>query len=341
MFKISLPRSSTPLTDPLTRQVTTMTNVDLGRLTLGLSGTWSGYLRDWDRHLRAGNYPVTTRYNYLLAAAQPGRYLGEHSPDPDAPAAAADPTEATRAHVEAFQAWMIATRSASTALNKHKGLQQFFKYLVAEEELDRSPMVRVPQPKTPRRLIPVIGDEDTRRILDACRGKDFASLRDEAIIRLLYNTGARLSEVGNLLLDDVDLDTESVHYTGKGSRDRRVRFGAKTARAISRYLRARARHKAAGLPQLWLAERGTRPLLPNGIKIRLRRLGAVAGVPGLHAHRWRHSYAHEWKLAGGDTGDLMLLLGWTSDDMPRHYGASAAAERAQLTQVRLGIGERA
>ena len=58
-------------------------------------------------------------------------------------------------------------------------------------------------------------------------------------------------------------------------------------------------------------------------------------MPDVHAHRWRHNFAHEWKRAGGDTGDLMLLLGWTSDDMPRHYGASAAAERAQQTQPRL------
>jgi integrase/recombinase XerC len=62
-------------------------------------------------------------------------------------------------------------------------------------------------------------------------------------------------------------------------------------------------------------------------------------VPDVHAHRWRHSFAHEWKRAGGDTGDLMLLLGWASEDMPRRYGASAAAERAQETQVRLGIGD--
>jgi hypothetical protein len=50
--------------------------------------------------------------------------------------------------------------------------------------------------------------------------------------------------------------------------------------------------------------------------------------------------AHGWKRAGGDTGDLMLLFGWTSEDMPRHCGASAAAERAQETRARLGIGER-
>jgi site-specific recombinase XerD len=315
--------------------------LDLSKLATGLSRTWAGFLRDWDRSLRSGNYPPTTRYNYLLAAAQLGRYLGEYSPDPDADAAAEDPCQVTRAHVEAFQAWMIETRSASTAMNKHKGLQQFFKWLLVDEEaIDRSPMQRVRQPKTPQKLIPVFRDDDTRKLLDACKGKAFGNLRDEAIIRLYCNTGARLSEVGNLLLDDVDLNTESVHYHGKGAKDRRVRFGPKTARALSRYLRARAKHKGARLPNLWLAERGGQPLNPNGIKIRLKRLGVAAGVADVHAHRWRHSFAHEWKLAGGDTGDLMLLLGWTSEDMPRHYGASAAAERAQQTQARLGIGER-
>jgi integrase/recombinase XerC len=318
-----------------------MALLDLSKLTAGLDSTWSGFLRDWDRSLRAGNYPETTRYNYLLAASQLGRYLGEHSPDPDADAAAGDPAAVTRAHVESFQAWMVATRSASTALNKHKCLQQFFKWLVEdEEEIGRSPMERVRQPKTPRKIIPVMRDEETARLLEQCKGKDFVSLRDEAIIRVYYNTGARLSEVAGLELGDVDLGTESVRFHGKGAKDRRVRVGPKTARALSRYLRARAKRKGAGLAALWLAERGERALAANGIKIRLKRLGAAAGLDGVHAHRWRHNFAHEWKRAGGDTGDLMLLMGWSSEEMARHYGASAAAERAQEAQQRLGIGER-
>src|SRR3954447_7199273 len=117
--------------------------MDLQKVTTGLSRTWAGYLRDWDRSLRSGNYPETTRYNYILAAAQSGRYLGEYSPDPEADAAADDPVVVTRGHVEAFQAWMIETRSASTALNKHKGLQQFFKWLLIDEQvIDRNPMDR-------------------------------------------------------------------------------------------------------------------------------------------------------------------------------------------------------
>ncbi|MFE9748365.1 tyrosine-type recombinase/integrase [Saccharothrix saharensis] len=314
--------------------------LDLDKITTGLSKTWAGYLRDWDRTLRSAGHPETTRYNYLLAAAQLARYLAEYSPDPDADDAADDPCEVTKAHVEAFQAWMIETRSGATALNKHKGLQQFFKWLMLDEEdIDRSPMERVKQPQIRKKLIPVIRDDDTKRVLDTCKGKDFVQLRDEAIIRLYYNTGARLSEVGNLTLDDLDMDTDSVHYHGKGNKDRRVRFGPKTARALSRYLRARAKHQAAELPDLWLAERGIRRFAPNGIKIMLKRRGRAAGLEGVHAHRWRHNFAHEWKRAGGDTGDLMLLLGWTSEDMPRHYGASAAAERAQETQLRMGIGE--
>ena len=318
-----------------------MALLDLHKLTAGLSRTWAGFLTDWDRSLRSANYPETTRYNYLLAGAQLARYLGEYSPDPDADDAADDPCAVTRAHVEAFQAWMIETRSPSTALNKYKCLQQFYRWLRDDEQaLDRNPMDRVRPPKTPTKLVPVLLAAETTKVLDACKGKGFVGLRDEALIRLYANTGARLSEVGMLLVTDVDMNTESVHFHGKGAKDRRVRFGPKTARAVSRYLRARDRHQGAELPNLWLADRGGAPLTPNGIKIRLKRLGAAAGVADLHAHRWRHSFAHEWKLAGADTGDLMLLLGWASEDMPRRYGASAAAERAMQTQQRIGIGER-
>jgi site-specific recombinase XerD len=314
---------------------------DLGRTVAGLSPAWAGFLTDWDRTLRSGNYPPTTRYNYLLAAAQLARYLAANVGGSCSPEAAQTPTAVARQDVEAFQAWMIETRSAATALNKHKALQQFFKWLaVDEQEIDQSPMRRVRQPKTPKRLIPIMADEDTRKVLDTCRGKEFIQLRDEAIIRMLYNTGARLSEVANLRLDDVDLSLDSVRFHGKGAKDRRVRFGPKTARALSRYLRARTAHAGFGLPSLWLAVRGGQPLAANGIKLMLKRRGLRAGVDNVHAHRWRHTYAHEWKLAGGDTGDLMLLLGWTSDDMPRHYGASAAAERAQQVRARMGIGER-
>src|SRR5256885_15743977 len=128
-------------------------------------------------------------------------------------------------------------------------------------------MDRVRPPKTPTKLVPVLSEADTAKVLDACRGKGFVSLRDEALIRLYANTGARLSEVGKLLVADVDMNTESVHFHGKGAKDRRVRIGPKTARALSRYLRVRGSHKGFGLPHLWLAVRGAQP--PNANRIKL------------------------------------------------------------------------
>ncbi|MFY1575771.1 tyrosine-type recombinase/integrase [Verrucosispora sp. WMMD703] len=153
-------------------------------------------------------------------------------------------------------------------------------------------MERVRQPKTPRKLIPVMRDEDTSKLLDACKGKGFANLRDEALIRVYCNTGARLSEVGNLLVADVDLHTESVRLNGKGAKDRRVRFGPKTARALSRYLRARDKHKGVALPNLWLAERGTTALTPNCSRDR-----------GAAGDRHRHDQRRHRTRTGGQRGD--------------------------------------
>src|SRR3954454_17684281 len=279
--------------------------MDLQKVCHGLTPAWCDYLRDWDRTLRGGNYPETTRYIYLLAAAQLGRFLADSADELDTDDAAGDPCEAQHGQVEEMQAWMGRTRSASTALNKHKGLQQFFKWLVEEEDLDRSPLDRVKQPKTEQKLIPILGDTDTAKILATCKGRDFLSLRDEAIIRVFYNPGARLSEVAGLQLDDTDLDNDSLLFHGKGMKDRRVRFGPRTGRALSKYLRIRARCRAASTSALWLPEKGEVPLSSNGIKIMLRRRGQSAGVADVHAHRWRHNFAHEWKLAGGGTGDLM------------------------------------
>jgi site-specific recombinase XerD len=311
----------------------------LGRVSEGVAPAWLSLLQDWERSLVAGNYPQTTRYNYLLAAAQFARYLGTVT-EPALAVAAADPTAVGRAHVEDFQAWMIATRSPSTALNKHKALQQFFRWLVNEEEITQSPMQRVRQPKTPKKLIPVLRAEETKRVLEVCRSAgSFADVRDQAIIRMLANTGGRLSEVACLATTDVDLDRDVVTFRGKGNKDRQVRLGPKTARALSRYLRARSKHRGAARPELWLAVRGASPITANAVKLMLQRRGEMAGVGNLHAHRWRHTFAHEWKLAGGDTGDLMLLLGWASEEMAHHYGASAAAERAREVSTRLAIGD--
>src|ERR671928_813103 len=90
----------------------------------------------------------------------------------------------------------------------------------------------------------------------------FLGRRDEVVLRLLLDTGVRVSELCGLELTDVDLDRELAYVTGKGSRPRVVPFGAKTAQAIDRYLRIRAPHPYASLPRLLLGQRGA--MTPDG-----------------------------------------------------------------------------
>lgn len=143
---------------PLTRLADTADpngrTLELRKLTHDIPHRWATLIRDWDRTLRAGNYSPATRYNYLLAVAQLARYLNTGEDLPEA-------ATVRRAQVESFQAWMVETRSAGTALNKHKALQQFLRWLAEDGEIERSPMEHVRQPKIPQPMIPIIHSDDT------------------------------------------------------------------------------------------------------------------------------------------------------------------------------------
>ncbi len=119
---------------------------------------------------------------------------------------------------------------------------------------------------------------------------------------LLLDTGARRAEMVGLKLTDVDPDLDVLLVLGKGRRERTLPFGRKAGEALDRYLRARARHKDSVLSWLWLGKKGR--LTEWGLVQMLRRRGAQAGLPGLHPHQLRHTFAHEWLAQGGAETDL-------------------------------------
>ncbi len=189
-------------------------------------------------------------------------------------------------------------------------------------------MERMKPPRLPEEPPPVLREAELRAILATCeRDKSFAGRRDEAVLRIFMDTGARRGEVLSLGLADVDLEQGLLCVTGKGSRTRLVPIGALTVRAVDRYVRARAKHPGADLAVLWIGKKGR--LTESGLGVLVRERGVQAGIPGrVHPHLFRHAYAHMMLAAGMQETDLMAVVGWRSRDMVARYAASTRAERA-------------
>jgi site-specific recombinase XerD len=241
-------------------------------------------LASFGRHLRAGNRSPLTIRSYSEAVRQFDAFLAGKG----MPRAVAG---IRREHVEAFIEDQLARLRPSSAANRYRSLQQFFRWLVDEGELRESPMAKMRPPTIPEEPPEVLHKEQTDALMKETAGTGFDERRDRAIVRLLLDTGMRRAEIAGLRLEDVDREQGVVFVLGKGRRPRACPYDREAARDLDRYLdRARAHHPHADSPWLWLGKKGR--LTENGIAQLLKRRGRAAGLDGLHPHLFRHTYAH-------------------------------------------------
>jgi site-specific recombinase XerD len=293
--------------------------------------------RSFKRDLRSEGKAALTIASYMRTVTKFCRWLESHGIAPTL-------DSFTKATVQQFLFDMEDSGAKpSSRATWFAVLHKLGSWLVEEEYLRDHPMAKLHQPKADPPVVPVLKPAELAKLMTACTktpaggAPGFAERRDEALLRLMADTGCRVSEIASLRLDDLDLEDDVIAVMGKGSRPRVCPFGARTGKALDRYLRLRRQRDDAGSPFLFLGQRGR--LTPDGINDVLDKRAKQAGLGHVHAHQLRHSFSHNFLAAGGSEGDLMRLNGWKSREMLARYGAALGTERAHDAHRRLSIGD--
>ncbi|WP_223694840.1 site-specific tyrosine recombinase XerD [Leifsonia poae] len=208
----------------------------------------------------------------------------------------------------------VSPLTASSLARMLSTVRGFHRFLLDEGVVDEDVSRDIKPPKLASRLPKAITIEQVGALLAATDGDDLQSLRDKALLELLYATGARVSEAVDLNVDDV-IDDEIVRLTGKGNKQRIVPLGSYARTAIDAYLvRARPALSARGkaTPALFLGMRGARVSRQNAwLIIRAAAERAHLGVE-ISPHTLRHSFATHLLAGGADVRVVQELLGHSS-----------------------------
>ena len=208
--------------------------------------------------------------------------------------------------------------SKITVSRRLSSIRSFFKYLHREGYITANPAKLVSNPKIPKMLPRYLSVDDVFSLIERPEGIGFMTVRDRAILELLYSSGLRVSELSGLNVDDLNIRESLVKVRGKGKKERIVPVGSKAVNAVKSYLvermLRRSRDKA-----LFLNRMGTR-LTDRGVRrivVKYARASAMTGHVGPHV--LRHSFASHLLQGGADLRVIQELLGHASLSTTQKY----------------------
>ncbi|MEU8151986.1 tyrosine-type recombinase/integrase [Nonomuraea sp. NPDC048901] len=296
----------------------------------------AGLIDSWELALEAAGKAPATLEVYLRTARRFVTYLQEEGQPDDAEGVQAE-------QVRMFLIHERTGRGLPTAVAAHAYLGVWWNWIISEgERTSFSPVLKADKPQLKTKAHDYLTMEEISALLDVCKGSDFASRRDTAIIRVFIDNGMRVGGLCGLRLEDVDLRGRRLKIVLKGGDEHWAPIGDKTATAIDRYLRVRARHARADSEWLWLGIKSIQEprLLKGGVQGMLKRRGKQADVKNVHPHRFRSTSAHQQLAVGANSDDVRRVLGWRSEAMLRHYTEELGDERAREAHARVSPSDR-
>ena len=211
-----------------------------------------------------------------------------------------------------YMAWLMEQGVVKRSIaRKLSAIRSFYRYLLREEKVSANPLEKASSPKLDRRLPSFLTAEETVRLLETPDLSTPQGLRNRALLELLYASGMRVSELENLNIEQLNMETNEIRVWGKGSKERMVLIGEPAAHALNNYL-------AQGRPAL-LGKKKTDAVFLNryGGRLPARRIQKIldrcarkAGIEKrVHPHILRHTFATHLLDGGADLRVVQELLG--------------------------------
>ena len=253
-----------------------------------------------------------------------------------------DPDRVDRDAVLAYEADLLERGYAVTSIDRHiSAVKSFHRFCMREDFTRANPASTVKLPAAPDRLPDVLTIEQANALLDQVVGTDARSLRDRAILEVLYGCGLRVSECCGLNVGDCSFDQGFLRVTGKGNKERIAPISGFALEALVKYLNE-------GRPELekpyakptaavFLNARGGRLSRQSVHKV-VADAGKGIGVENLHPHTLRHSYATHLLAGGADLRTIQEILGHSDISTTQIY---THVNRAHIQEEYLSAHPRA
>jgi site-specific recombinase XerD len=227
--------------------------------------------------------------------------------------------------------------SPATVNHYIKCIKVFYSFLKREEIIEQNPMEKLAKITEPKKIKPVLDENQIAKLIGVIPNQGFYHLRDKAMIMILWDCGIRLNELLSIELEHVDFQFNTIKIRGKGNKERIVPFGNKTKKAIQNYFKIRPNN----LSNLLFCSRTGSKIMPRNFQRGLKRYGRKIGVSIIYPHLIRHSAATYLAKHEMPAQHIQILLGHSNLSTTQRYINQIVNQQGlQVSHRRLSPGDR-